>query len=234
MFSLSKSSILGAAVLSSSILLAGPAAHATPITYAPYGSVGTIITADTLLFSTGSSVITFAGFSAADTDYVNVIDLTTDTQSGFVFDNQTAVIGSQVPIVASAGDQLLVELYNASTGSYLYSGTGAAPAGTLSCAGAAISPIPCTTLATASEDGNDHTYITSSSAGTIGAATLATGIFVGMEDLAANQESDFDYNDDQFILTGVSSAVAPEPASFLLFGTGLLGASALFFRKERC
>jgi hypothetical protein len=47
------------------------------------------------------------------------------------------------------------------------------------------------------------------------------GIFVGFEDLFGG--GDFDYDDNNFVFSNVTSAaVAPEPASLLLLGSGLM------------
>ena len=77
-----------------------------------------------------------------------------------------------------------------------------------------------------STDGVNHAYITTFS-GLIGKADIS-GYFVGMEDLP-NGSSDFDYNDDDFVISGVTTT--PEPSTFLLFGTGLLGAAGMLRRK---
>ena len=54
---------------------------------------------------------------------------------------------------------------------------------------------------------------------------------VGVEDLAAYQNSDFDYNDVVYTFTGVSSSTVPEASTTLpLFGIGL-GVLALFARR---
>ena len=58
-----------------------------------------------------------------------------------------------------------------------------------------------------------------------------------MEDLAVTglkplSGSDLDYNDDTFVFTNIDPPSAtPEPSSFALFGTGLLGAAGLIRRK---
>ena len=46
---------------------------------------------------------------------------------------------------------------------------------------------------------------------------------MGLEDLTSSK-SDFNYNDDTFIFTGVT-AVTPETSSFFLLGTGLMSLS---------
>jgi hypothetical protein len=51
-----------------------------------------------------------------------------------------------------------------------------------------------------------------------------------MEDLP-NGQSDFDYNDDTYVFTNIAAAPTPEPSSFALFGTGLLGVAGVLRRK---
>ena len=93
-------------------MLAGSAAvFADPI---PYPDVGSVAPTETLIATAAGSVDTyFYGFSAVDVDYVEILDLTRGTNTGFMLDNQTSATGEEgTPLAVNAGDVLAVDLEN--------------------------------------------------------------------------------------------------------------------------
>ena len=228
------------ASLAMSVLLAGSTAMFAGTI--PYPGGGQILT-NTPITATGSSVVFFYGFSASDTDMIDIFDTTSGTQTGDIFTNQGAGSsspGSSVSIATNSGDNLVVEIINTSTGKDYYSelGFGApttlANGGLFLCAGSTTQTAGCQPAN--SSDGDQHAYVTSYAGGVIPGTSInpGAGTFVGMEDLDSTNGTDWDYNDDQFILTGVTAqttAVTPEPTSIALFGTGILGMAGIVRRK---
>jgi hypothetical protein len=203
-----------------SLLAAGtPSLLADPFT--PYSPVGTPITTSSPVTYNGANGVGITAYfysvSASDTDTISVWD---DTTKSFLlptnaFNNQSpSTPGTSVVFTNSSlanGDVLYFDLFNTSY-----------PTDTFS-SNTATSP-----------DGDNHAYITPFD-GTIGSFGTIVGTYVGMEDLPAGA-SDFDYNDDTFVFTDVSvnrqnTDPTPEPSSFVLFGTGLLGAAGVLRRK---
>jgi hypothetical protein len=201
-----------------SILAASTSAlHASSFT--PYGNVGSPITTSSPVVYSGANGLAggitayFYSVSAADTDTISVWDATTHSflSPTNVFNNQSpSTPGSEVVFDSSTlqnGDVLYFDLFNTSFPNDVFSSS--------------------TSIST---DGENHAYMTPFD-GTIGSYGPIVGTYVGMEDLPKGL-SDWDYNDDTFVFINTDPpAPTPEPSTFALLGTGLLGAAGAIRRK---
>jgi hypothetical protein len=81
-----------------------------------------------------------------------------------------------------------------------------------------------------------RTYLTQADLGAAygvmtGIAPIGDWTFAGMEDLLANQNSDFDYNDLVFGFLGIDPPSVPEPMTLSLLAVGLVGLAAIRRRR---
>jgi hypothetical protein len=184
----------------------------------PYPNVGTIAPSNTFTASSTGDITGYfvqggaaSGGGASDLDFVQLFDVTTATSSGWLFDNQTTGAGASADFGSvHAGDTLEFELLNVSLGDLVFS-----------------------SVAADSADGDNHAYSVAWGGGTLNGALIPAGTYIGMEDEPASF-SDFNYNDDSFVFTDVSSTpTIPEPSSFYLLGSGLVGLVEYGRRKLR-
>ena len=170
----------------------------------PYGSVGSY-NATTYSFtaaSTGDVIAYFAGGSGAG--YDNQLGLRVDgilTSAGYGLDNHTSGIGDFINLGhVNAGQTMVFVLKNLTLDDYAYSD-------------------PTMNGAYDANDatGHNHIYSTSYTSGLLPGVPMGT--YVAFEDLRF-PNSDYNYNDENFVFTTVPSPV-PEPISMLLFGTGI-------------
>lgn len=180
----------------------------------PYAHAGTIATQTAVYASSNGLNVFYMGSTAGYDDQIDVFDLNTGWDSGKILDNKATAVGTKLTVGTgagqiTAGDQLLF---------YIDSPDG-----------------HFASLAAYSPDGINHAYITQYAGGQANGVTIPAGLFVGMEDLPY-RKSDLNYNDDDFVFSGVSTtkpAVTPEPWSVVLLSTGLLGTAVMKRRRTR-
>ncbi len=199
-------------------LLAGPI---------PYPNIGQIAPTTTITATeTGDIMGYFVQASAAYSDTVRMVDVTTGTTSAWYFPNQTTAVGTSADFgFVNYGDTLVFEIDDLNINEVFASDP------------------------TDSVDGVNHAYVTNFSGGTLYGQDLPNGIYVGMEDLNASN-SDFDYNDDTFLFTNDASKsssfdktsnfststsapppAVPEPSTLILLSTGLFALAGVLRRR---
>ena len=199
-------------VTSVCLAIAAPALYAGVI---PYPNPGTIAPqVFTYASSSGGVNVYFDGSTASFSDSIRIFDVATGYNSGDILNNHTTALGAELTVGTgagqiNAGDQLIFFIDS--------------PEGLFA------------SIASSSADNVNHAYITTYSGGMIGSSTVPAGLYVGLED-EINGFSDFNYQDDTFVFTGVSApsvAATPEPSSLLLLGTGALSVAGVLRRRLR-
>ncbi len=186
------------AALAATVLIA-PAAHAESI---PYPNSGTQ-NPDTYSFTaskTGDIIGYFAGSSAGWDEQVGLM-VNGVFPASFGLDDHSTAVGAAFNFGhVNAGDKLVFVLTaNGNPGKFAYSDSSLnGPYDSMNGAGA------------------NHVYSTAYTDGSLGHG-IPSGIYLAFEDLPPSW-SDFNYHDDTFVFTNVSSAVStggavPEPAT---------------------
>lgn len=186
-------------------LITSIAANADSIPYPNPGSVssGHHFTAA----ASGDLVGYFLDSSAAYDNQIGVFVNGTQL-GGYSLDDHASRAGQSVNFGhVNAGDTIVFALNVLSQGYKLYSDTAL------------------------NSDATDHVYATAFGGQSIGGVTVPSGVYLGFEDQLATI-SDLDYNDQDLVFTNVAMVANPEPISFVLFGTGLLGLGLLRRKKS--
>ncbi|PSJ17261.1 DUF4114 domain-containing protein [Nitrosomonas supralitoralis] len=174
----------------------------------PYADEGTLVL-NTYTFTATTTGYIGAYFQSSSASYTNTLSLlvngvVTPESSAGVLNNQTSSVGDYVNLgYVSAGDVLSFQLNVLDTGDIWNSNSAF------------------------NVDGTNHIYSAAFSGDT--ALGIPAGTYVGFEDLYGG--GDFDYNDEAFVFTNVSTSLAnhvspvPEPEAYamLLIGLGLIG-----------
>jgi hypothetical protein len=169
----------------------------------PYPDVGSFASGHHFnAVESGDLVGYFLGSSALYNNEIGVFVNGTQL-GGYVLGNHSSTVGQSVNFgPVNAGDSIVFALNVLSQGYKLYSDTGM------------------------NMDSVDHVYATMYS----GQGAIPAGVYLGFEDQLA-AISDLDYNDQEMVFSNVSMVANPEPISFILFGTGLLGLGLI--RRKR-
>ena len=198
-----------------SLVLAFGAARTARADAIPYPTAGTPNPV-TYTFTATTSGDIMAYFAGSTASYDNELGLLVDGVSTGVIglDNHSSSLGQSLDLGhANAGDTLVFVLQNNTLGKDAYS-----------------DPSMNTAYDSNGSDGHNHVYSTPYTATSPIIDSIPVGTFVAFEDLPF-PGSDFNYNDEDFVFTDVTTTQSvPEPST-IFAGLGMLGLLVLRWRK---